>query len=151
MVQNGGSLGHPDRIVGAHHVTHLADMDIFGNRRPIAVEYAGVGTDFVTFGMKMMLDRRHPPHAHLVGGFDDLVPAAQHFLVKLAVARDRPFGGALGFVARRYHRIKLQNDLEHTVLRSLAYRLNARSGSIKAIGRPLSRRPAYFAGQKVTL
>src|SRR5215469_14748469 len=113
MVEDGGLFGDANRILGAHHVTQLADSDMLRDSGPIGVEDAGVGSAFVTFGPEVMLYRGDAPKTQFVGNFDYFVPSAQCFLIAIAIASERPKRRAFLFVGGGNHRVELKNDFEH--------------------------------------
>ena len=89
VVEDGRLLGHPDRVLGAHHVAELADADVLGDGRPVGVEDAGGRPDLVALGVEVVLDGGHAPEAEAVGGPHDVVPVLQRLVVPLDVAADR--------------------------------------------------------------
>jgi hypothetical protein len=113
MIEHGGFLGHPDRVVRCHHITELPNTDVLRPRPPERIHDAGTGADFIAFGMKMMLDGGHAPKPELVGLFNDIAPAAQSALEQFRVAPDGTHGHTFGFGGRRHDRVHLNDYLHH--------------------------------------
>src|SRR5579885_1098855 len=113
MTEDRGFLGDAQRMLRAHHVAHLADADLFRDRGPVRVQHARVGADLVALGPEVMLDGGGAPEPHFVGGFDDVVPSQERFMIALAMASDRAQGRALFFAGCGYHRIKLKYYFNH--------------------------------------
>src|ERR1700677_1552766 len=113
MVEGRGFLGDPQRVLRAHHVAHLADANLLGDCGPVSIQHAGIRTDLVALGPEVVFDGGCAPQAHLVGGFDDVVPSEQSFVVDLTIAADRAQRRALLFAGRREHWVKLKYYFDH--------------------------------------
>ena len=95
-----------------------------------------------------MLDRRDAPHAEIVGGANDVVPAVERLLVAGGVSANRPQAAPLFFIDGRNDWVELDDDLQHgisqvgvvwmasTVFSSSTFRRPSRASITRGTKRP---------------
>ena len=74
---------------------------------------AGAGTDFVPFGVKVVLDTRNTPEAEVVGGLGQKWESFHEFSIPVGIPPERPELLPLILIDCSQHRVQLENDLHH--------------------------------------
>ena len=110
MVDDGCLFSHAQRILSCGHIAHRAHMRVLHMAGPIRIQDARVRSDFVAFGMEVMLDRANAPNAHLIGRFHDVRPFVDDLVIHVAVVAERTLGLTVFLTVSGEHRIKLQYD-----------------------------------------
>jgi len=113
VVDNCGLLCHAQWALSAHGIAQLTDSHSLGEPGKMRSDDAGTGTDFVPFGVKVVLDARNAPETEVVGGLGEKWESVHELLIAVGIPPERPEPFPFILIVCSQHGIQLENDLYH--------------------------------------